>query len=153
MKWRFEKMAAGMEEYYNWLDFRGVDDFDDEAFAYVMQKVKGVNMLDLNETDITNESIKLISGMRYVKELRIKGCEGITNDAIPFIRQISQLHYIHAKGTSITIDGLLRLGATDQFTQILFSNDNSDKSFDEKMSRLIRNLPNCEFVIDGKPYG
>lgn len=144
-------MAADMEAYHDHLDFRRVDDFDDEAFAYVMPKVKGINMLDLNETYIGNKSIALLCQLEYVKELRIKGCDAVDNDAIPFIRQINELEYLHAKDTGITIDGLLKLGPSDTFKEILFSHEGAE-DISAKMAALIRLMPNCRFVINGKPY-
>lgn len=140
-----------MQDYYHQLDFRMLDDFGDEEFAYVMPKVKGVNMLDLNENEIGNASIELISKLEYVKELRIKGCRAVNNDAIPFINKISGLEYLHAKGTGITLDGLLKLAPSDIFRELLFSHEGGE-DITGKMLQLKRLLPNCEFVIDGKPY-
>ncbi|RYY70379.1 MAG: hypothetical protein EOO13_06760 [Chitinophagaceae bacterium] len=151
LKWRFEKMANAMLPYYHQLDFRLVDDFDDEAFAYVMPKVKGINMLDLNETEIGNVSIERISKIEYVKELRIKGCKAVNNEAIPFINDVPQLEYLHAKGTGITIDGLLQMKPNEHFRELLFSDD-AGEDIAEKMARLKTILPNCRFIIDGKPY-
>jgi hypothetical protein len=48
--------------------------FDDDGFAYLMEKVKGVDMLDLNETDIGYASIQLLIGLEFVKEIRAKSC-------------------------------------------------------------------------------
>lgn len=150
-KWRFEKLANSMEAYYHQLDLRSWDEFDDEAFEFIMQKVKGVNMLDLNELDISNASIALLPRLEYVKELRIKGCRMIDNRAIPFIREIRQLEFLHAKGTGITIEGLLQIGPSDKFKEILFS---AEEGIDisEKMSALIKAMPFCKFVINGTVY-
>lgn len=140
-----------MEPYYHQLDFRSLDDFGDEEFAYVMPKVRGVNMLDLNENNIGNASIELISQLEYVKELRIKGCVNVDDSAIPFIRKINQLEFLHVKGTGITIDGLLKIGPSDIFKTILFSHEGDD-DISAKMAALIKLMPGCEFVINGKPY-
>lgn len=144
-------MANALEPYEHWIDFRTLDDFGDEAFAYVMQNVRAVNILDLNETDIGNTSIALLSKLDYVKELRIKGCTAVTNDAIVFIRQIKELEFLHAKGTAITIDGLLKIGPSNTLKQILFSHDAAG-DISTKMAALIKLMPQCEFVINGKPY-
>jgi hypothetical protein len=48
---RFGKLHESLTGYHDHIDFRSLDDFDDNAFAWLMQNVKGVNMLDLNETD------------------------------------------------------------------------------------------------------
>jgi hypothetical protein len=40
LKRRYGKLAEGMEPYYHQLDLRPFDDLDDDAFAYIMTKVK-----------------------------------------------------------------------------------------------------------------
>ena len=82
LKRRYGQLAESMEPYYHQLDLRPFDDLDDDAFAYIMTKVKGVNMLDLNETEITNESIKLLTRLEYVNELRAKQCRNLDNGCI-----------------------------------------------------------------------
>jgi len=57
-KRKFGSLAESIEPYYQHFDLRPIDDLDDEGFTYLIAPVKGVNMLDLNETEITNESIK-----------------------------------------------------------------------------------------------
>ena len=151
LAWRFGKMAASMEPYYHQLDFRKFDDFGDEAFAYLVKNVKGVDMLDLNETEITNDSIELMTRMEYVKELRIKGCRQVNDDAIVFINKINGLEFLHAKGTGITINGLLRLSPDDTLKEILFSHE-SGEDIAEKMAMLLKKMPGCQFVVNGNPY-
>ena len=59
---RFGNLTAeDMAPYYHHLDLRRFWDLDDEGLAYLMTNVKGVIMLDLNESAITNESIKLLT--------------------------------------------------------------------------------------------
>lgn len=150
LEYRFGKLAAGMEEYYHHLDFRSLDDLDDDGFTYLMQKVKGVDMLDLNETNIGNKSIKLLTGLEYVKEFRAKGCHQLDNGCVPDLNQIPSLELLHLKYTEITIDGLLQLTDLPNLRTLMFSSpDGAD--IRDKLSDLHTLLPDCELVVDGKP--
>ncbi|MET0464904.1 MAG: hypothetical protein ABW007_17200 [Chitinophagaceae bacterium] len=147
----FGNMAKSMEPYYHQLDLRAVDELTDEAFAYIMPKVKGVNMLDLNEAEIGNESIELLTKLEYVKELRIKGCHSIDNGCIDALNKIKGLEFIHARYTGITIDGLLQLNGHPDLKTLMFSND-AQEDLGQKMLQLRALMPACEFVIDAKRY-
>lgn len=151
-KRRFGDLTAeSMEPYYQQLDLRWCDDLDDEGFEYLLTNVKGVNMLDLNETGITDESIKLLTKLEYVTELRVKGINGLTNACAADLNQIKGLEFLHVKYTGITIDGLLKLTGQHQLRTILFSADDVE-AIKEKMLQIKAMHPGCEFVIDGKPY-
>ena len=151
LKRRYGQLAASMEPYYHQLDFRPLSELDDEGFSYLMGKVRGVNMLDLNETDIGNDSIRLLTGLEYVKELRIKGCRQLDNDCVRFLNQIHGLEFLHVKNTAITIDGLLQMAPSANFRTLLFSADDPDQ-IAEKIDRLQQMLPQCELVVNGKPH-
>lgn len=140
-----------MEPYYRQLDLRPLSDLDDEAFAYIIQAVKGVEMLDLNETEITAESIRLLANWEYLKELRLRGCRQIDNDAIPYFREIKELELLHLKGTKVTINGLLQLGSLPRLKTLLFSDEEPELLVD-RMREMEKLFPNCEFIIDGKTW-
>lgn len=149
LKRRYGRLAASMEPYYHHLDFRPLSELDDEGFAYLMEKVRGADMLDLNETDIGNDSIRQLTRLEYVKELRIKGCRYLDNGCIVSLNQIPGLELLHVKNTGITIDGLLQLSPNPHLKTLLFSADHPEMMA-EKIDRLHQLLPNCELVIDGK---
>ena len=151
-KWkhRFGDLNGKVESYCHHLDLRRIDDLDDEGFAYLLTNVKGVNMLDLNETEITNASIKLLTGLEYVKELQVKGCY-LDNDCVPDLNKIPTLELLHLKNTSVTIDGLLQLTNLANLRTLLFSADDVE-AIKDKMMKLKVMHPSCEFVIDSKPY-
>jgi hypothetical protein len=142
---------ADVDAYYNHLNLMHVDDLDDEAFAYLISPVKGVDMLDLNETEISNDSIKLLTGLEYVKELRVKGCHKIDDACVSDLNKITSLELLHLKNTSVTIDGILKLNQLTRLKKILFSADDAD-AIKEKMLQLKTILPGCDFVINSKPY-
>ena len=102
---RFVKMAASINGFCHHLDFRSLEDFDDEAFAYVMMNAKGVNMLNLNESDITNESIQLFTRLEYVNQIRFKGCHLLNNDCVIHLNKLTTLRILDLVGTVVTIDG------------------------------------------------
>jgi hypothetical protein len=151
-KQRFGNLTAeSMEPYYHQLDLRRIDNLDDEGFEYLLTHVKGVYMLDLNETNITNESIKLLPRLEYVTELRAKGIHALTDDCIDDLNKITGLELLHVKNTGITINGLLKLKDLHQLKTLLFSADDVD-AIKEKMLQLRAMHPGCEFIIDGKTY-
>lgn len=150
-KRRFGNLAGKIEPYYHHLDFRRIDGLDDEGFAYLIANVKGVDMLDLNESEITNESIRLISTLEYVKELRVKGCHQLDDDCVVDLNKITSLEFLHLKNTSVTIDGILKLNALTNLKELLFSADDVE-GIKEKMLLLRAMLPGCEFVVNSKPY-
>ena len=150
-KRRFGSPAENIHEYYHHLDLRRVDDLDDEGLVYLLTNVKGVNMLDLNETEITNESIKLLTKLEYVKELGLKGCHKIDDGCVDHLNKIKSLEFLHLKNTAVTIDGLLKLTSLTNLKKILFSADDV-VAIKEKMLQLKTMLTACDFVINSKPY-
>jgi hypothetical protein len=150
-KRKLDNLADKIEPYYHHLDLRSITDLNDDGFAYLLTNLKGVNMLDLNETEITNESIKLLTKLEYVTELRAKGIEGLTDACAEDLNKIRGLVFLHVKNTGITIDGLLKLKDQYQLKTILFSATDVE-AIKEKMLQLKGMHASCEFVIDGKPY-
>ena len=151
LKRRYGKMAESMEPYYHQLDLRQLEELDDDAFAFIMGKVAGVNMLDLNETDITNESIALLARLEYVHELRVKGCHRLDNGCIESLNRLKQLRFLHLKYTAVTMEGLLRLQQLPALKELHFSAEDDD-NLEPAMRQLAQQLPGCTFVINGKPW-
>lgn len=150
LKRRYGAMAESMASYYEHLDLRPLSEMDDDAFAYIMQLVKGVKMLDLNETEISNESIKLLTRLEYVNELGVKGCR-IDDSCVQDLNKITSLEVLHVKNTGVTIDGLLQLKDLFKLKKILFSADDVE-AIKEKILQLKTVRPACDFVIDGRYY-
>lgn len=148
---RFGKMAESITGYQENIDFRSMEDFNDEGFAYLMENVKGVNMLDLNETDITNDSITLLTSLEYVNELRAKECPNLDNGCVDDLNKLTSLVFLHLKNTNITIDGLLKLKNLSNLETLMFSADDV-AAIKEKLLELKTMLPHCEIIINSKPY-
>lgn len=148
-KRRLGPLAATMEAYHHHLDLRPIDGLDDEGLAYLLNNVKGVNMLDLNETEISNESIKLLTQLEYVKELRVKGCR-LDNGCMADMNKITSLEFLHLKDTGVTIDGLLQIHDLINLRELMFSADNVE-AIKEKVERLREMFPACDFTVNSKP--
>lgn len=148
---RFGTLTESLVGYLDHIDFRFYDDFNDEAFAFMMKNVKGVNMLDLNETDITNEIIKMLTNLEYVNEIRVRQCENLTDDCSEDLNKLTQLNFLHLRSTAITIDGLLNLKDLTELKTLLFSADETISIKEKLIDLKLMHLP-CEMVIDSKPY-
>ena len=148
---RFGALAENLVGYVDHIDFRFFDDFNDEAFAFLMKNVKGVNMLDLNETNITNESIEFLTNLEYVNEIRARQCENLTDDCSEDLNKLTQLTFLHLRSTSITIDGLLNLKDLTNLKTLLFSAEETLSKKEKLLDLKLMHLP-CEMVIDSKPY-
>jgi hypothetical protein len=154
LKRRFDTfITANKAEYWHHFDLRPIDDLNDEAFAFIITNigVKGITMLDLNETEITNESIKLLATLEYVKELRLKGCHWLDNGCVEYLDKINGLEFLHLNGTGVTIDGLLQLRSLTTLKTLLFPAGDPD-TISQKMLQLRDLLPGCEFVVNSSPY-
>ena len=140
-----------MAPYWHHFDLRSVTNLNDEGLAYVLSRVKGIYMLDLNETEITDEGIKVLPQLEYINELRLKGLRGVTDAGMEDLNRIKGLTFLHLKNTSVTIDGLLKLDALTGLTILMFSDDGKE-DIKAKMLQLKAMLPGCKFVINSKPY-
>lgn len=150
-KRRFGNLTADdMEPYYDHLDLRRFWDLDDEGLAYLLTNVKGVNMLDFNEAEITNEGVKVLTKLEYVKELRLKNCPRIDDGCIESINTFKDLVFLRFKNTGVTIDGILRLTNLSNLTQLMFTTE--EENIHEKMQQLRLLFPGCEFTVNSQPY-
>ena len=141
----------GLAHYWDHFDLRPIPDLDDEGLEYVLTYAKGINMLDLNETEITNKGIKLLTKLEYIKELRLKSVRDVNDDCADDLNKITSLEFLHLRFTGFTINGVLKLTALTNLKKIIFSEDNVD-AIANKMLQLKVMHPNCEFIVNSKPY-
>jgi hypothetical protein len=144
-------ITPDMPPYVRHFDLRRIDDLDDEGLAYTITYVKGIDMLDLNETEITNKSIQLLTKLEYIKELRLKSIREIDDDCADDLNKITSLEFLHLRFTGFTIDGVLKLNALTNLKRIIFTADNIN-DIKDKMLQLKRMLPNCELLPNSRPY-
>ncbi len=132
-------------------NFRIWDKVTDEDIKRMVSKIKSIDQLDLDETDITNEAITSLTQLQFIKELRLKGIRKLDNDCIGDLNKLKGLELLHLGSTSITLEGLLNLRPSATLKTILFS-DPENKPDAEKMLVLRKLFPNCEFIINHKSY-
>jgi hypothetical protein len=144
-------ITPGMAAYYHHFDLRPFSDLDDEGLEYMLTYVKGIDMLDLNETEITNHGIKLLTKLEYIKELRLKSVRDINDDCADDLNKITSLEFLHLRFTGFTINGVLKLTALTNLKKIIFSEDNAE-AITNKMLQLKEMHPNCEFLVNSQPY-
>ncbi len=151
-KYYKRKFGELTNTYYHHLDLRPYSDLDDEGFAYIIEHVKRIDMLDLHETDVTDKSIKLLPALEYVKELRLKDCYLITDDCVSDLNRIKGLTFLYLKGTSITSHGLLNLTGQPFLKELHFSDAGDNINLPTTMLRLKQQMPECTIVINSKDY-
>lgn len=142
-------LTPDMAAYWHHFDLRPIWDLDDDGLEVALTHVKGIDMLDLNETEITNKGIQILTELEYIKELRLKGVHNIDDGCINDLNKITSLEFLHVRYTGITIDGVLKLDKLINLKKIIFTDENVDAN---KMLQLKEMHPNCEFLVNSKPY-
>lgn len=133
------------------VNFRIWNSVEDDQIEMMVQHVRSVNMLDLDETGITTYSIQLLTQLNFIKELRLKGCSKIDDEAIPHLNNIKGLELLHLGGTSITLNGVLQLSRTHPLRMLLISVDDSEQHYDD-LSIIAKRFPKCEFIVNHKDF-
>lgn len=124
-------------------------DINDEGIALMVNRITSIEILDLDETDITNESVKLLTRLEGLKELRLKGNHSIDNECIEDLSRITSLELLHLGGTSVTIDGVGKLSSLKNLKLLLLSAADNENA-QEKLFELAVALPDCEFIVNYK---
>lgn len=140
-----------IQSHYQRVDFRCTA-IRDEELALLAGRVQSIEMLDMNDTQITKEGIRHLSKLKSLQELRVKDCADLDDECAVYLNQIQGLKLLNIKGTRITINGLLQLENLQDLKILIFSSDISD-DFQQKLHRLAELLPDCELIVDGKTYG
>jgi hypothetical protein len=133
------------------VNFRIWNSVEDDEIELMVTHVRSINMLDLDETDITNYSIQLVTKLSFIKELRLKGCRKIDDKAIPHINNIKGLELLHIDGTSISINGVLQLSASHTFRMLLIGVDEPEQH-QEELTTIAQRFPDCELIVNHKSF-
>lgn len=123
---------------------------DDEGIAMMMTAVLSIYQLDLDETDITGEAIRMLTKLDYVTELRLKNCEGIGDSCVPDLYQIKGLELLHLGGTSITVQALIEGGTFSDLKRLFISYDDEDATILENLAILLPK--DCELIVNHQPF-
>jgi len=71
----------------------GVD--DDDELLLMMDKVKSIDMLELDETIVTNKGVRYLTKLISLKELRLKGCRELDERCLLSLNQIFSFELLH----------------------------------------------------------
>jgi hypothetical protein len=145
------QIPDGIPTHLERVNFRIWDHVDDEQIEMMVTHVQSINMLDLDETEITNFSIELLSKLVFIKELRLKGCNEIDDDAILHLNNINGLELLHLGGTCISLDRLLQLSAAHPLRMLLISVDDPEMHQLE-LTTIAQRFPDCELIVNHKGF-
>jgi hypothetical protein len=137
-------------QHLNRVNFRicGVDDY---GIGEMAEYVTSVNMLDLDDTAITNQAIETLTKLAAIKELRLKECCGIDAGCIASLNKLTGLVLLHLGGTAITAKDALGLSGLQQLETLLLSSENYEGE-EAHFRALKAMLPQCELIVDHKVY-
>ena len=71
-------------------------DLDDDFLFYVTSRVPIIRAFDLENTDITDEGVKLISMVKHVEKLELKSSKQITNACLTYINNLRELKWLRS---------------------------------------------------------
>lgn len=145
------KNKTELPDHLHRVNFRLWDHVGDMDLLRMVSRIKSINMLDLDETDITNKGIQHLTQLDQLKELRLKGIKALDDDCLQSINTFSELELLHLGGTSVTLDGITNLNSLKKL-KVLLLPFTVCKEIKEKMIQLKTLLPSCEFILNYKPY-
>lgn len=133
------------------VNFRIWDQVNDDDIMRMNSRVSSIYQLDLDETDISIDAIESLTRIDFITELRLKGISELDNNCVKFLDKINGLELLHIGGTSITLDGILKMTASDKLKTLLFTHE-QNRPAREKMLALQQLFPSCNFIVNHKTY-
>lgn len=124
-------------------------EIDDEAIELMVKRIASIEILDLDETNITGESVKFLTKLQGLKELRLKGNPAIGNESVEYLSQMTDLELLHLGGTSITVDGVNKLASLQKLKLLLLSAADNE-NVKEKLFELAVALNDCRIIVNYK---
>ena len=121
---------------------------NDQELSWICSRLKTIYQLDLDNTEISDESIRDLTKLQSITELRLKGCRWVTADSIPYLNQLADLELLHLIGTSITLDDAIGLGNLRKLKLLLLSSADPEEIIRQKAERLKQLLPGCEINVN-----
>jgi internalin A len=72
--------------------------------------ISTLRKLNVSQTQVTDVGVQYLSNLSHLESLDLSGNLGITDAAVPFLEKLPQLREVFLDGTSVTVEGLKRLG-------------------------------------------
>jgi hypothetical protein len=142
---RLEDVPTEINRY----NFRDTE-VDDEWLFWITARVKVIHQLDLDNTLVTDESIRYLSKLESITELRLKGCHSISNACLGNLNKLTGLELLHLQGTAVSLNSIHELKALKNLKMLLLSSDESEEIILEKAAILKGIFPFCEISLTGK---
>lgn len=120
---------------------------NDEGLAHVSNCIN-IEDLDLQDTEITNNGIKYLKNLKFLKYLRLKDNLQLTDECVPYLTELENLLNLQIQETSITEDGLKKLTALRYMENIIIQVQNNNYTF-EGLLKISSKLPDCEILAKG----
>lgn len=99
----------------------------DEDLDHLTQRVKQVEVMVLDENEVTNEGVSYLARLEYLRELNLKGLP-IDDDCLPYLLKLQSLEWLHIKSTRISPAGIGKLlGGLENLRTLIVSLDQKDK--------------------------
>ena len=127
-------------------------DLDDDFLFYVTSRVPIIRAFDLENTDITDEGVKLISIVKHVEKLELKSSKQITKACLTYINNLRELKLLNLMKTNISLNDITILKDLPNLEELYMSSEESDEYNLEKVIQLKEILPNCRVFINYNSY-
>jgi len=122
---------------------------NDEDLFRMIEYVKSIYQLDLDETDVTDEGMKHLSQLDNITEIRLKGCREISDLGMAYICQFKGVELLHLYGTGVTTAGFGQIGLLTKLKTLIIEADINDPKLEEIYTAL---PPGCELIVSYKAY-
>ena len=127
-------------------------DLDDDFLFYVTSRVPIIRAFDLENTDITDEGVKLISIVKHVEKLELKSSKQITKACLTYINNLRELKLLNLMKTNISLNDITILKDLPNLEELYMSSEESDEFNFERVIQLKETLPNCKVFINYNSY-
>lgn len=122
---------------------------NDDDLERMVEVIKSIDQLDLDETDVSEKGIEHLNKLELIKEIRLKGCHNINDQAMPFLCKLKGVELLHLKGTAITTNGFEHIAKLKNLKTLLISAEENDPLLPE----IFVSLPKgCAFIVNYKAY-
>jgi len=120
---------------------------NDEGVAHVSD-CREIEILNLQETEITNEGITYLKKLKKLKYLRLKENYQLTNACISALIAVEQLEDLQIHGTSVTEEGLSKLVVLKNLKDLTIDVRENNYTF-EGLLKISKEIPDCHILAKG----
>lgn len=124
------------------------DDFGDEHLFYITSRVPIIHSFDLENSDITDEGVRLISTLAAVKKLELKNSRKLTAASIQYIVKLKDLEVLNLMNMNASIDDLNILSGLPVLRALYLSQNMVSDNLTSELDNLQHNLPHCKIFLD-----